>query len=87
MTPAQFNLKALIDFGARALISTVGLSGEVGEHIPDLVNAGMQHFKLPETIDMPVGIEVLGKVMMNGFRRQQQIDEAWRLHNANPPSE
>lgn len=87
MTPSQFNLKKLIDFGARALISQVGLSGEVGEHIPDLVNAGMQHFQLPGTIDMPVGIEVLGKVMMNGFRRQQQIDEAWRLHNANSPPE
>lgn len=86
MTPGTFNLKALIDFGMRALISQVGLAGEVSQHVPDLVNAGMKHFDLPDNVEMPLPIEVLGKVMISNIRRQQQIDEAWRQRNANPES-
>lgn len=82
----QFNLKKLVEFGLHSLINNVGLS-EVSQHVPDLASESLKHFNIPESIEMPLHLEVLGRVLVNGYQRQQHINEAWRIHNANPPTE
>lgn len=80
MTPGKFDLQKLVEFGVNLAANKLGVHGEVGEHIPALVSEGLGYFKLPNSIDLPLPVEILGKVMVASVRRQQAIDEAWKRH-------
>jgi len=86
MTPTTFELGKLIEFGVGLCMKKAEQHlGELGmnEHIGAIATELGSHLGLPASVEIPMPLELVGRLAWANYQRQQRINQSWANHNDN----